>query len=136
MKRRVLFAIVASCASLGMAACGRDQPPVEEGATQTEGSSRVDQAVETLMDAPERAGEGLSATTEPALDEASPKAGRVSSMAGAAVEEVIREVKDSLAEDRGEMARDLMDELVAMKDSLPVQVREEIERLASMFPDR
>jgi hypothetical protein len=50
------------------------------------------------------------------------------------VGEMIRQVKGSLAEDKMDAARELMDRLVALKDSLPDSLRAEIDRLEAMFP--
>jgi hypothetical protein len=125
MKRHVLLAVIVSCTSVGLIACGQDQAPVEEAAAPTaEESTMLDQAVDAATDTVTEAAASAMEQAEDVRDRAETEA-----------KEMIEQVKSLLAEDKEEMARELMDKLSATKDSLSDALRAEIERLEAMFPD-
>jgi hypothetical protein len=115
VKRQFVLAAIASLAVLGPVGCGQEQAPMEEPAGPSEPSTTLDQATEAAKAASDQVGE----TADTAVEQ---------------VGDMIRHVKGSLAEDKMDTARELMDKLVALKDSLPDALRAEIERLEAMFP--
>ncbi|WP_373510184.1 hypothetical protein, partial [Thiocapsa sp.] len=77
-------------------------------------------------------------TRDAASDAAAAAMERADAMRGhaeAEAREMMGRVKSSLAEDQKEVARELMNTLSAMKDSLSDGLRAEIERLEAMFSD-
>jgi predicted small lipoprotein YifL len=139
MKRHILSAVIVSCTAIGLVACGQDQAPVEEAAAPpAEKPTMLDQAVETAKDASDRVGAAATAAKDAATEAAASameQADVVRDRAETEAKEMIEQVKTLLAEDKEEMARELMDKLSAMKDSLSDVWRAEIERLAAMFSD-
>ncbi|SDW60876.1 hypothetical protein [Thiocapsa roseopersicina] len=125
MKRPILSAVIVFLTATGLIACGRDQAPVEDAAAPSaEGSRMLDQAVEAAKDAASEAAASAMEKAEAVRDRADREA-----------KEMIDQVKSFLAEDKEEMARDLMDKLSIMKDSLSDPLRAESERLEAMFSD-
>jgi hypothetical protein len=115
VKRRIVLAVIVSLAVLVPVGCGQEQAPVGEPAAPSAPPANLDQ------------------TTE-AAKAASDQVGEMADTAVGQVGEMIRQVKGSLAEDKVDAARELMDRLVALKDSLPDSLRAEIDRLEAMFP--
>ncbi|WP_296808493.1 hypothetical protein [Thiocapsa sp.] len=139
MKRHVLSAVIVSCTAIWLGACGQDQAPVEEAAAPPEEKATMfDQAVETTKDASDRVGAAATAAKDAAAEAAASameQAGVVRDRTETQAKEMIEQVKNFLAEDKEEMAREVMDKLSAMKDSVSDTLRAEIERLEAMFSD-
>jgi flagellar motility protein MotE (MotC chaperone) len=139
MKRHILSAVIASWTAVALVGCGPDQAPVDEAAAPPAEESRIlDRAVEAAKDASERASEAATATKDAASEaaaSAAEQAGALRDRAEDEAKEMIEQVKTFLAEDKEPMARELMETLSAMKDSLSAALRAEIERLEAMFSD-
>ncbi|CRI64368.1 exported hypothetical protein [Thiocapsa sp. KS1] len=139
MKRQTLSALVASWTAVGLIACDRDQASVEQvAAPPAEESRMLDRATEAVKGASERVGEAATATRDAASDAAAAAMDRADGVRGhaeAQTREMIGRVKSFLAEDQKEVARELMNTLSAMKDSLSDGLRAEIERLEAMFSE-
>jgi hypothetical protein len=129
MKRQIVFGVIVSLAALLLVACGQEQAPVEEAAAPPAEPTMLEQAAEAAKEASDEVGE----TASDVADAAAEKAGEISDAAVEKAEEMIEQVKAFIAEDKMEMARELMDKLVALKDSVPEAIRAEIERLEAMF---
>jgi NADH dehydrogenase/NADH:ubiquinone oxidoreductase subunit G len=136
MKRRILSAVMVSSAAMVLVACGQDQAPVEEAAAPPAEESRMlEQALEAAKDpVGETASKTKDAASEAAVS-AIKRAESVHDRADKEAKEMIDQVKGFIAKDKEEMARELMDRLSAMKDSLSAALRAEIERLEAMFSD-
>lgn len=136
MKRAILLGMILSVVALGLTGCGQEPAPVEDAVAPVEQSTLLDQAVDAAKNASDQVGEAVSATTDAAADAAASAGEQVGEMSDAVVaqaKEMIEQVKEFLAADNQEMARELMDKLVALKDALPEAVRAEIDRLEAMF---
>lgn len=129
MKRQIVLGVIVSLAALLLVACGQEQAPVEEAAAPAAEPTMLEQAAEAAKEASDEVGE----TASDVADAAAEKAGEISDAAVEKAEEMIEQVKAFIAEDKMEMARELMDKLVALKDSVPEAIRAEIERLEAMF---
>ena len=136
MKRRILSAVMVSSAAMVLVACGQNQAPVEEAAAPSAEEPRMlEQAVEAAKDpVGETASKTKDAASEAAVS-AIKRAESVHDRADKEAKEMIDQVKGFIAKDKEEMARELMDRLSAMKDSLSAALRAEIERLEAMFSD-
>jgi hypothetical protein len=139
MKRQILTAVIVSCTTIGLVACGQDQAPVEEAAAPpAQEPTMLDRAVETAKDASDRVGAAATDAKDTASEAAASameQASVVGERAETEAKEMIEQVKSFLAEDKEDMARELMSKLSAMKDSVSETVRAEIERLEAMFSD-
>lgn len=136
MKSKNLLGIILSAGLFGLIGCGQEPAPVEEAVAPVKEPTLLDQAVDAAKEASGKVGEAVSETTDAAADAAASAGEQVGEMSDAVVDQsrvMIEQVKEFLAADKQEMARELMDKLVALKDALPEDVRAEIERLEAMF---
>jgi hypothetical protein len=121
--------VIVSLAAFLFVACGQEQAPVEEAAAPADEPTMFEQAAEAAKETSDESGEAASDVADAATE----KVDEMSDAAAEKAEEMIEQVKAFLAEDKTEMARELMDKLVALKDAVPEAIRAEIERLEAMF---
>jgi ABC-type transporter Mla subunit MlaD len=136
MYKQILL-VLAVAATLGLAACGQGDD--------------AKKAAEAAKEATQAAGEKVSEATEAAKEKVSDAAEaakeKVSDAAGAAVEkgqemaqatidkanELIQQAKDYIAENRIDLAETVMEQLRALRDSLPQGLQDEIAKLDAML---
>ncbi|MGE5154081.1 MAG: hypothetical protein ACM3ST_08705 [Bdellovibrio bacteriovorus] len=149
MHKQILLSL-AIVATLGLAACGPGEEPkttAQPGAVSPAEPSLSERAAEAAREATQVASEKVEAAATAASDAAGAAKESVSEAAGAAMEKgqelvqasidkadaLIQQVKDYIAEDRLDLAQGIMEQLRALRDSLPQGLQDEIARLEAML---
>ena len=147
MKKQSLL-VLAIAATLGLVACGQGDDAKKAAEAAKEATQAAGEKVsEATDDAKEKVSEAADAAKEKVSEAADVAQEKVSEAADAAVEkgqevaqatidkanELIQQVKDYIAENRIDLAETVMEQLRALRDSLPQGLQDEIAKLEAML---
>lgn len=131
------FLVLAIAVTLGLAACGQgdDAKKAAEAAkeaTQAAGekvSEATDAAKEKVSEAADAAQEKVSEAADAAVE----KSQEIAQATIDKAKELIQQVKDYIAENKIDLAETVMEQLRALRDSLPQGLQDEIAKLEAML---